>query len=541
MAQINEDMDPESAIDKARNRENAQKKEINWAGLGKDILSFLLKLIIIFLIGSRIVFACKVAQANILPTDLECMPYTPAPADEESPKYQTNTPEANIDVTHIYNTGTESYEAFATIIAFEINKYTRQNYLLDRLRKIEYDPNVGSMVKYLCVVIKNIFVFYYGITTSLFNFMNSYLNESLILLLGPYLLMYMSILLYPVSVVLCIIFCITNFGWLMKTNKNNDADYKYKSTTEPIWRSCNPLSSMYNFLGTIIYLYIGFFLATTLSISPIPALIGLICILTPLFMKAKIIDPTNPDKPLKDDATYGFGSSIVGLIESKLDVFMFIFCVYTTYATSKNSTNTMAPVLVALASIWFLYRTMKNKQPPRLATENLVSYDRNEKSCPEKKLTKAELDLLERDNEDDNARDKQAYDDSIIGQIIKFWVTLPKTIYDSLFGPDKPCPIGGNMSPDSAADESITPSLDVPAPEIPSTRIPEVPTPELPSMQIPEVPSPEIPSLPKIPKQMETIKPSSQIEMTPLRGQRGGHLLRKMKKLTDTLKRRGSK
>jgi hypothetical protein len=257
-------------------------------------------------------------------------------------------------------------------------------------------------------------------------------------------------------------------------------------------------------------------------------------------MKAKIIDPTNPDKPLKDDATYGFGSSIVGLIESKLDVFMFIFCVYTTYATSKNSTNAMAPVMVALASIWFLYRTMKNKQPPRLATENLVSYDRNEKSCPEKKLTKAELDLLERDNEDDNARDKQAYDDSIIGQIIKFWVTLPKTIYDSLFGPDKPCPIGGNMQP-AAADESTTPSPEVPAPELPSMRTTEVPTPELPSMQIPEVPSPEIPSLPKIPKQMETIKPSSQIEMTPLRGQRGGHLLRKMKKLTDTLKRRGSK
>lgn len=535
MAQINEDKEQESAIDKARNRENIQKKEINWAGLGKDILSFLLKLIIIFLIGSRIVFACKVAQANILPTDLECMPYTPATTDEETPKYQTNTPEANIDVTHIYNTGTESYEAFATIIAFEINKYTRQNYLLDRIRKIEYDPNVGSMVKYLCVVIKNIFVFYYGITSSLFNFMNSYLNESFILLLGPYLLMYMSILLYPISVVLCIIFCITNFGWLMMTNKNNDADYKHKSLTEPVWRSCNPLSSMYNFLGTIIYLYIGFLFATTLSISPIPALIGLICILTPLFMKAKIIDPTNPDKPLKDDATYGFSSSIIGLIESKLDVFMFIFCIYTTYATYKNSTNTMAPVLVALASIWFLYRTMKYKQPPRLASENLVSYDRNEKFCPEKKLTKEDLDKLERDNQDDDERDKEAYEDSFIGQIIKFWTTLPKTIYDALFGPDKPCPVGGNMSPDSAAaaDESTTPSPEVPAPELPSMQMPEVPSPEL--------PSPEIPSLPKMPKLEVPNKPSSEIEMTPLRGQRGGHLLRKMKKLTDTLKRRGSK
>jgi len=68
--------------------------------LGKDVLNFLLKLIIIFLIGSRVVFACKVAQANILPTDLECMPYTQAASkDEESPKYATKTPEANIDIS----------------------------------------------------------------------------------------------------------------------------------------------------------------------------------------------------------------------------------------------------------------------------------------------------------------------------------------------------------------------------------------------------------------------------------------------------------
>jgi hypothetical protein len=76
MAQTNQDNQPDdSAIDRARNKETAQKKEINWSGLGKDVLNFLLKLIIIFLIGSRVVFACKVAQANILPTDEKCMPY----------------------------------------------------------------------------------------------------------------------------------------------------------------------------------------------------------------------------------------------------------------------------------------------------------------------------------------------------------------------------------------------------------------------------------------------------------------------------------
>jgi small-conductance mechanosensitive channel len=291
MAQTNEDNQPDSAIDQARNKEAAQKKEINWSGLGKDVLNFLLKLIIIFLIGSRVVFACKVAQANILPTDLDCMPYTPAASkDEESPKYETNTPEANIDVSYVYNKDQEGYKEYATKIAFEINEFSRKNYLIDKIRNIEYNPKVDPMVKYLCVVIQNLFVFYYGITNSLFNFMNSNLNESFIILLGPYLLKYLSIIIYPVSIVVSIIFCLLNLGWLLKSNKNNDKEYKHKSTTEPVWRPCDPLSSIYNFCGTIIYLWIGFFLASALSLSPIPALISFMCLLTPLFMKAKIVE-----------------------------------------------------------------------------------------------------------------------------------------------------------------------------------------------------------------------------------------------------------
>jgi hypothetical protein len=288
---------------------------------------------------------------------------------------------------------------------------------------------------------------------------------------------------------------------------------------------------MYNFLGTIIYLYIGFFLATTLSISPIPALIGLLCILTPLFMKAKIIDPSNPNKELKDDATYGFGSSIVGLIESKLDIFMFIFCVFTTYATYKNSTDIKAPIFVALASIWFLYQTMKHKYPPRLSTENLVSYDRNEKYCPEKKPTKAEMDELERDNEDDDVRDKEAYEDSFFGKVIKFWATLPKTIYDSLFGPDKPCPVGGNNIPATA---TATATANTPA----TASAPVTSTPSRPAISPLSTPTLSTPLTPPSPEPVTTQ------ESFPQREQQGGrtkgdHLLRKMKKLTDTLKRRG--
>jgi hypothetical protein len=558
MAQTNEDNQPPSAIDKARNKEAAQKKEIDWSGLGKDVLNFLLKLIIIFLIGSRVVFACKVAQANILPTDLDCMPYTPAAnKDEESPKYETNTPEANIDVSYVYNKDQEGYKEYATKIAFEINEFSKKNYLIDKLRNIEYNPKVDPMVKYLCVVLQNLFVFYYGITNSLFNFMNSNLNESFIILIGPYLLKYLSIFIYPVSIVVSIIFCLLNIGWLLKSNKNNDKEYKHKSTTEPVWRPCDPLSSIYNFCGTIIYLYVGFFLASVLSLSPIPAIISFMCLLTPLFMKAKIVktdDETGEKKDMKDNPIYGFRSSINGLIESKLDVFMFLFCIFTTYATYMNSTDVKAPIFVGLASIWFLYKMMKNKEPPAMSSPDLASYERNEKFCPERKPTKAELDAMARDEQENDAENKEAKKNSYISQIIAFWIGvwtwLPRMIYnfwlkiyDSLFGPDKPCPAGGEPQPQPESQPEPEPEPQ-PQPQPESPPQPEPTSVEIPTQVPKEIPLNEEPAATPRPLEqplapVESTQPSEQSN-TGFNGggRRKQDLLRKIKILTRSLKRR---
>ena len=553
MAQTNQDNQPDdSAIDRARNKESAQKKEINWSGLGKDVLNFLLKLIIIFLIGSRVVFACKVAQANILPTDLDCMPYTPADKDEESPKYESTTPEANIDISYVYNADQEGYKAYATKIAFEINEFSRKNYLLDKLRNIEYNPKVDPMVKYLCVVLQNIFVFYYGITNSLFNFMNSNLNESLIILIGPYLLKYLSVIIYPVSIVVSIIFCLLNIGWLLKSNKNNDKEYKHKSTTEPVWRPCDPLSSFYNFFGTIIYLWLGFFLASTLSLSPIPAIISFICLFSPLFMKAKIVETDNETgekKDMKDNPVYGFRSSLNGLIESKMDVFMFLFCIFTTYATYTNSTDIKAPIFVGLASIWFLYRMIKHKEPPAMSTPDLASYERNEKVCPEHKPSKAELDAMARDEEEDEDKNKEAKKNSFISQIIAFWISvwlwLPKTIYnlwlkvyDSLFGPDKPCPAGGEAQPQPEPETQPQPKQEPESPPQPE------PQPEPTRVEIAQ-PAPILLNEPQTSPAESTEQPVASDVATeqPKTGFNGGgrrkdELLRKIKNLTRSLKRR---
>ena len=66
-----------SAIDEKKGEDT--ESEDNF---GKDIGKFLVSLLIIvvglliyFSLGSSVLYACKIAQSNILPTDEKCMPY----------------------------------------------------------------------------------------------------------------------------------------------------------------------------------------------------------------------------------------------------------------------------------------------------------------------------------------------------------------------------------------------------------------------------------------------------------------------------------
>jgi hypothetical protein len=253
---------------------------------------------------------------------------------------------------------------------------------------------------------------------------------------------------------------------------------------------------------------------------------------------------------MKDNPVYGFRSSINGLIESKMDVFMFLLCIFTTYAAYTNSTDIKAPIFVGLASIWFLYRMIKHKEPPAMSTPDLASYERNEKVCPEHKPSKAELDAMARDEEEDADKKKEDQKNSFISQIIAFWIGvwtwLPKTIYslwlkvyDSLFGPDKPCPAGGEAQPQTqpesqpeAQPEAETP----PQPESTNVEIssPPVPTP-LNEQQIPSVESREQPIASATTAQPSTEQPKMGLNGG---GRRKDDLLRKIKNLTRSLKRR---
>ena len=180
---------------------------------------------------------------------------------------------------------------------------------------------------------------------------------------------------------------------------NTDDDYKYKNADKPVWMYIDPMSNAPNFLGSAVYIIIGLLFAFNFGITPIPYLIGLISFLTPMFMKA-IIASGDQEEVKK----YGFGSSIKGLIETKLFLFAVMFGLMVISKTNQYGTIP-AVVMVSFATFFFLYRMyVADKTPPKTAVSDIVENVQNKKFCGKPKMTKKELMESERDKMDLNNR-----------------------------------------------------------------------------------------------------------------------------------------
>ena len=95
----------ESEIDKKKLKNLPEAQ--NWKDFFIDVASWFIMLIIIFIVGSRVVYACKVAQSNILPTNINCYPYT------DTPPIFEKEPEVSIDIIKIYDGVAKEYQAYS--------------------------------------------------------------------------------------------------------------------------------------------------------------------------------------------------------------------------------------------------------------------------------------------------------------------------------------------------------------------------------------------------------------------------------------------
>jgi hypothetical protein len=212
------DSNNNSAIDEKNKQLNSSSSSNYISNIG----SFFLNIFIIFIIiaiyfgaGGLLLYACKLGQSNILPTNVHCYPYV-----DSKPNIQP------IDI-NIFNT-IFTDPAMSNKIKFPYNDYNSSNKILDLFRDYKNDPRSNFLANYFISIMESITQFNY----SSFNFILNLLNEIpefLIVLFGPIIVSIITTLIFIFDHLYLIYLWFAGMGWFFKTNANNSG------TGKPEW------------------------------------------------------------------------------------------------------------------------------------------------------------------------------------------------------------------------------------------------------------------------------------------------------------------
>jgi hypothetical protein len=220
---------------------------------GKFLASLLIIVFVLiyFGISSYVLYACKIAQSNLLPTDIDCSPYT------------DNQPKITPIETNIFKT-LFSDPALSMKLNIPYDKYNSKNIILDTLRKYKNNPSSFFLVNYFisifeAVVSKNFVIFNY-----IFNILNQ-IPEVIIVLLGPIIISFITpfIGLFD-SIYVFFYLWFYNMSWFFKKNTNSDAKGK------PVWENVTiiePISYCFAIGLVILFTILLFVTAPYILIS----------------------------------------------------------------------------------------------------------------------------------------------------------------------------------------------------------------------------------------------------------------------------------
>jgi hypothetical protein len=237
-----------SEIDEKKNKKSEITQKITT--FIKSITGLLFFLFIYFLIGILVLYGCKVAQSNILPTNINCFPFTENKSDlREIP--------INIFVETINNHLVSDKISFTQ----ELNK---KNILIDILREEKLQPFSHFLANYFISIIDSLIALNSLSLNVLLNGINS-LPELFIIFLGPILFpIYFSC----IFVINCIYYCYLWFAkmsWFFKQNINKSEDSK------PNWQSVSLIDPV-NFGFAFLFIALFTFLFFTIGFATLPVL-----------------------------------------------------------------------------------------------------------------------------------------------------------------------------------------------------------------------------------------------------------------------------
>jgi hypothetical protein len=212
-------MSDTSAIDEKRNETSGTPNSDYLIDIKNFIVSIIATLIVIILyfsLGGLIIFVCKLAQSNILPTDTRCYPYT------------DSKPEIKPIQTNVFTTYQEPQVSMK--MSFPYNDYNASNAILDMFREYKNEKNSNFLANYLIQIMESLFSFSYGVTNKVLNMLNG-LPEILLVLFGPIIIGIMSLFILIAQNIYAIYLWFASMGWFFKTNESTSGPPKWTDVT----------------------------------------------------------------------------------------------------------------------------------------------------------------------------------------------------------------------------------------------------------------------------------------------------------------------
>jgi hypothetical protein len=356
-----------STIDEKKEDSNTS---IDGANLGKFIYTITILFIMIifyYTTSGLLLYACKLGQSNILPTNIHCFPYN----------------EAKINIqpieTNIFTTFTDP--PLSIKMNFPYDKFNASNKILDLFRNYKNESKSNFLANYFISIMEEVILFNYSSFNTILNGLNG-LPEIFIVLFGPIIVSFLSTLIFIADLFYLIYLWFAKMSWFFKKNTNNT------NTGKPNWVDVS-IIDLFNFnyfisvCLVILFIILFFFSLPLLNI--VASLSILWCILSCISYKAQMNDKSITSLTIIQDLFKYYKVLIMSIFS-----FLVISTTFSTLGTVQGLFSIAAIILIYFGFIGINIFNPVNR-------ENLtpvVSFEQAKKICSYVESTKEKHGLL---------------------------------------------------------------------------------------------------------------------------------------------------
>ena len=315
---------------------------------------------IMIVIGTTMVYSGKVAQANILPTDINCFPYTNLTPTIERVDIDINIVKTKDGV-------------FSTKLEFDQAKNMKimEEGFLGFLKRMTENKDSGHFYLYISSLFQGVISNNLYMNTVYYNVLNSTFSESIMLFLLPHFNIFWFMFTFIIN------FFYIMYSWF----KNLHLFYSEKTVVndKTVWQLGESMWSFSNVFKTMFMIFVAFIVFVSFGIGmiiPFTTLItSIYSILMPMFMEANVKGRGKP---------YTFSSALLDVFKYKISIIMYIITYYIISGTYSNFGSTATGIsFVAFIILLFFTSIYKAYKPTAkdTATFGWGNYKQANKAC----------------------------------------------------------------------------------------------------------------------------------------------------------------